>query len=372
MLLWFIQRHCVHAECPGLVGVGPDLYAGGSHKMKMYQFVIRRLLLLIPVLIGVSIIVFALTRMTGDPAAAYINPKMTPAQIEAVKEQYHFNDPAYIQYFYWLNGVVHGDWGWSTSVGEPVTQAIGQFFPATFELTVFAMVFAVIIGVALGTTSAIRRNKPFDHTTRVVSLIGVSLPIFVLGLILIYLFAYSWPIFPQGGRFSDSYIFAPGGIPHITGFLLIDSAWVGNFQLFGDALWHLILPAITLAFSTIAVITRIMRNSMLEVLGLDYVKTARAKGLPEKTVTRKHARKNAMIPTTTVIGLAFGGLLGGAVLTESIFNWPGLGRYSTQAIGGQDIPAILGFVLITAIIYVLVNLVVDVLYAYLDPRVRLE
>ncbi len=340
--------------------------------MKMYQFVIRRLLLLIPVLIGVSIIVFALTRMTGDPAAAYINSKMTPEQIQDVKEKYHFNDPPVTQYFYWLNGVISGDWGWSTSVGEPVTQAIAQFFPATFELTVVAMIIAVIIGIALGTASAVRRNKVFDHTTRVISLIGVSIPIFVLGLVLIYLFSATWHIFPLGGRFSDSYIFAPGGVPRLTGFLLVDSLWVGNYQLFGDAAWHLVLPAITLAFSSIAVITRIMRNSMLEVLGLDYVKTARAKGLPEKTVTKKHARKNAMIPTTTVIGLAFGGLLGGAVLTESIFNWPGLGRYSTQAIGGQDIPAILGFVLITAIIYVLVNLVVDVLYAYLDPRVRLE
>jgi peptide/nickel transport system permease protein len=340
--------------------------------MKMYQFVIRRLLLLIPVLIGVSIIVFTLTRMTGDPAAAYINPKMTPIQIQHVYEKYHFNDPAIMQYFYWLNGVIQGDWGWSTSVGEPVTQAIGQFFPNTFELTLFAMLIAVVVGISLGTTSAIRRNKMFDHITRVVSLFGVSIPIFVLGLILVYLFSDSWPIFPLGGMVSNSYYFIPGGIPHITGFLLIDSLYVGNFQLFTDALWHIILPAITLGFSSIAIITRIMRNSMLEVLGLDYVKTARAKGLPERTVTRKHARRNAMIPTTTVIGLSFGGLLGGAVLTESIFNWPGLGRYSVQAITGDDIPAILGFVLITAIIYVLVNLIVDILYAYLDPRVRLE
>jgi ABC-type dipeptide/oligopeptide/nickel transport system permease component len=338
--------------------------------MKMYQFIIRRLLLLIPVLLGVTIIVFALLQMTGDPAAAFINPKMSPAQQQQIRELHHFNDPPYVQYFYWLSGIIQGDWGFSTSVGQPVTTAIAEFFPATFELAVVAMIIAVVIGISLGTTSAIRRNKPFDHATRVISLFGVSIPIFVLGLILIYLFSYTFKIFPLGDRFSSSYIIT--GIPHVTGFLLIDSLYVGNFNLFLDAAWHLILPAITLAFTSIAIITRIMRNSMLEVLGLDYVKTARAKGLPEKVVTRKHARKNAMIPTTTIIGLAFGGLLGGAVLTESIFNWPGLGRYSVQAIAGQDIPAILGFVLLTAIIYVLVNLVVDVLYAYLDPRVRLE
>jgi len=158
----------------------------------------------------------------------------------------------------------------------------------------------------------------------------------------------------------------------MTGFVLIDSLATGNLKLFTDAAWHIALPAITLAFSSIAIITRIMRNSMLEVLGLDYVKTARTKGLSERLVTRRHARKNALIPTTTVVGLAFGGLLGGAVLTESIFQWPGLGRWSAQAISGQDIASILGFVLLTAIVYVVANLIVDVLYAYLDPRVRLE
>jgi peptide/nickel transport system permease protein len=337
----------------------------------MYQFIIRRLLLLIPVLIGVTLIVFTLSRLTGDPAAAYVTPKMTNAQIHQIHIQYHLDDPPMTQYLYWLQGILHGDWGYSKTATLPVTEAIGEFFPATFELALVSLVIAVIIGIGLGTTSAVRRNKPYDHATRVVSLIGVSIPIFVLALILILVF-YVWlGIFPAGNRYSN-YFITTTGIPKITGFVLIDSLVVGNVPLFVDAVWHLVLPAICLAFGGIAIITRIMRNSMLEVLGLDYVKTARAKGVPEKTVIKKHARKNALIPTTTVIGLTFGALLGGAVLTETIFNWPGLGRWSAQAISSLDTPSILGFVLLTAIIYVMVNLVVDVAYAYLDPKVRLE
>lgn len=340
--------------------------------MRMYQFVIRRLFLLIPVLIGVSIIVFALTRFTGDPGAAYINPKMSESQIQQVYAKYHFDQPAINQYWYWLNGLFEGDWGWSTSADEPVTKAIGEKFAATFELAAVSMVIAIVVGIALGTTAAVKRNKPFDHVTRVVSLIGVSLPIFVLGLLLLYVFSFNLGWFPDGGRYSNTYIFEAGGVPRMTGFVLIDSLLVGNYGLFSNAVWHMVLPAIALAFASIAIITRIMRNSMLEVLGLDFVKTARAKGVPESAVIRRHARKNALIPTTTVIGLVFGGMLGGAVLTESIFRWNGLGRWSAQAVMGQDIASIMGFVLLTAIIYVIVNLIVDVLYAYLDPRVRLE
>lgn len=339
--------------------------------MRMYQFVIRRLLLLIPVLIGVTLIVFLLTRMTGDPAAAYVTPRMTEAQILQVYVKYHLNDPPFTQYLYWLQGIFQGDWGYSKTAALPVTEAIGVFFPATFELAIVSMIIGVFIGIALGTTSAVRRNRPFDHGTRVISLIGVSIPIFVLALILLYIF-YAWlGLFPAGNRYSNIYIFSTG-IPRITGFILIDSLAVGNMPLFFDSVWHLVLPALTLAFGSIAIITRIMRNSMLEVLGLDYIKTARAKGVPERVVIRKHARRNALIPTTTVIGLAFGGLLGGAVLTETIFNWPGLGRWSAQSITTLDTPSILGFVLLTAIFYVFVNLIVDITYAYLDPKVRLE
>jgi len=339
--------------------------------MRLANYIIKRLLLLIPVLIGVSIIVFTLTRISGNPAAGYINEKMTPSQIQQIYEKYHFDEPIYTQYIYWLEGIVQLDWGWSKTAALPVTDALAYYFPATLELTLVSITMAIFIGIYLGIGSAVRRNKVFDHSTRVISLIGVSLPVFWLALILQFVFYYYYGLFPSGGRASNVY-YLTQSIPNITGLILVDSLLVGNFELFKDALWHIVLPAVTLSFGTIAIVTRIMRNSMLEVLSLDYIKTARAKGLNERSIIWKHARKNAMIPTTTVIGLSFGGLLGGAVLTESIFSWPGLGKWSANSIKLFDYNSVLGFCLMIAFIYVLVNLVVDIMYAYLDPRVRLE
>lgn len=339
--------------------------------MKLYRYIARRLLLVIPVLIGVSIIVFTLTRVTGDPAAAYINDKMSPHQIELIKQKYHFDEPVVNQYWYWLQGIIQGDWGWSKTATMPVTDAIIDFFPNTAELAIVAIIISIIIGIYVGTVSAVRRNKPFDHVSRVISLIGVSIPVFFFAMILQFVFYSNLGLFDSGGMVSNYYKIR-GGLPDITGFLFVDSLLVGNMNLFVDVVWHLILPSITLAFAGIAIILRMQRNSMLEVMSLDYIKTARAKGLPEKVVIRKHARKNALIPTTTVIGLSFGGLLSGAVITESIFQWPGLGRWATASIAVLDSTSVLGFCLLVAIIFVIVNLVVDIMYAYLDPRVRLE
>ena len=339
--------------------------------MRMRTFVIRRLLLLIPVLIGVTLIVFALTRV-GNPAAAYITEKMTEAQIEQIYEKYHFNEPAYIQYFYWLDGLIHLDWGLSKTDGNrPVIESMATYFPATFELTMVSIAIATFVGIALGTVSAVRRDKPIDHGTRIIALSGVSLPIFVLALILQFIFYSQLHLLPLEGRYDVSLYLASGGFTKYTGFYLIDTLLSGKIDMFGDVLYHMILPAVTLSFGTIAIITRIMRSSMLEVLNLDYIRTAKAKGLPNRTVINRHARKNALIPTTTVVGLSFGGLLGGAVLTETIFSWPGLGRWSTRAVLSNDANSILGFTLLTALVYVVANLIVDVLYAYLDPRVRL-
>jgi ABC-type dipeptide/oligopeptide/nickel transport system permease component len=338
--------------------------------MRMTTYIVRRLLLLIPVLLGVSVFVFSLTRLAGNPAAAYINDKMTETQIQQVMARYHFNAPVWDQYFYWLSGLIQGDWGYSKVANMPVTQAIITYFPATFELTFISIVIAVIIGIYLGTLSAVRKDKPVDHATRIIALSGVSLPIFWLGLLLQLVFYRSLHLLPATNRISDKFII--GGYPHGTGFLLFDSLTAGNFPIFFDEISHIILPAVTLAFGTIAIIARIMRSSMLEVMNQDYVKTARAKGLPNKVVIKKHARRNALIPTTTVVGLSFGGLLSGAVLTESIFSWPGLGQWSANAILRNDTASVLGFVLLIAIIYVLANLIVDLMYAYLDPRVRLE
>lgn len=339
--------------------------------MRLANYIMKRLLLLIPVLIGVSIIVFTLTRITGDPAAGYINDKMNQSQIDTIYEKYHFNEPIYTQYIYWLQGILELDWGWSKVSGMQVTDAIAYYFPATLELTIVSICLAIFVGIYLGITSAVRRNKPFDHLVRVISLIGVSIPIFFLALILQFLFYAEWNLLPIGSRISLEY--QTGGLmPGITNLFLLDSLLVGNIDMFIDALKHIFLPALCLSFGTVAVVTRIMRNSMLEVLSLDYIKTARAKGLDERAIIWKHARKNAMIPTTTVIGLGFGGLLGGAVLTESIFSWPGLGKWSANAIRSFDSNSVLGFCLLIAVIFVLVNLVVDVIYAYLDPRVHLE
>jgi peptide/nickel transport system permease protein len=336
----------------------------------MFTYIVRRLLLLIPVLIGVSILAFVIMRSAGDPTFAYLqNPdKVTPHQYQLVREKYHLNEPLYIQYWYWLDGVFHGDLGFSRQAHENVTNAIAEKFPATFELALISTFLSVVIGIFLGTIAAVRANSATDQGLRVLSLVAVSIPVFWLGLMLQMTFYPQW--LPLQGRFDDQ-LYSISTLHAHTGFLLIDTLLSGDFNFFLDVVKHLILPAITLAFVSTALILRMMRSSMLEVLGSEYVQTARSKGLPERTVIRKHARRNALIPTTTVIGLSFGGLLGGAVLTETVFGWQGLGQWSQEAATNLDTAGIMGFTLLTAMIYVLANLFVDLIYAYLDPRVRL-
>lgn len=339
----------------------------------MLTYIVRRLLLLIPVLIGVSILTFTIIRLAGDPTLTYLqNPeRATPQQIAEIRDKFHLDEPLYVQYWYWLDGVLHGDLGWSKTATAYTTDAIAQRFPATFELAILATFFAVIFGIYLGTMSAIRVNSITDQSTRVVALVGVSIPVFWLGIMLIMIFynRLGWAPIPNG-RYTFTR-FSLADLHSHTGFLLFDTLWSRNWSFFWDVVGHLILPAITLAFASTAIIIRMMRSSMLEVLGAEYVKTARSKGLPEKVVIKKHARRNALIPTTTVIGLSFGGLLGGAVLTETVFSWHGLGEWTGSAAVNLDTAAIMGFTLLTAVIYVLANLIVDIVYAYLDPRVRL-
>ena len=286
-----------------------------------------------------------------------------------MEAKYHLNDPTYIQYWYWLKGLLGGDLGWSHKpVPQKVTDALAQRFPATFELALVSMFIAVVVGIAVGTRAAVKANSVFDQGARVTSLVGVSIPVFWLGLILLWVFYLQIPLFPPPeGRLDHRFI----NEPQPTHFLLIDSALNLNWDMFTNVVGHLVLPAITLAFNQTAIIIRMMRSSMLEVLGAEYVKAARSKGLPEKVVIKKHARRNALIPTATVVGLSFGGLLGGAVLTETIFNWNGLGQWSAQQALNLDTAGVMGFTLLTAVIYVLANLIVDIMYAYLDPRVRL-
>jgi len=342
--------------------------------MKLRDYIIRRLLLLIPVLIGVSVIIFIITRLGGqNPATLYITDRMTDRQIAAIYAKYGFDQPLYTQYWNWLVGVFQGDLGYSRSARMPVLQAIIEKFPATFELTTVSIIIAVLIGVPLGILSAKNRNKPVDHASRIFSLAGVSIPIFWLAVMLQFIFYLQLHWFPMGLRFDDKMASVwYNAVPQITHFYTIDSLLAGNWGAFGDALYHLCLPSLALSYASMAVIARLMRSSMLEVFGMEYIKTARAKGLSEKVVVRKHAVRNALIPTTTIIGLSYGGLLSGAVLTETIFSWPGLGRWSTDAVTGADRAAILGFTMLAAIVYVIVNLIVDIAYAYLDPRIRLE
>jgi peptide/nickel transport system permease protein len=342
--------------------------------VKLRDYVIRRLLLLIPVLIGVSIITFALTRLVGDPSAIYVSERCldTPGCVEGIRRQYGFDQPIPVQYVKYMQGLLGGDLGYSQAARLPVTEAIARKFPATVELATASMLFAIAVGIPMGVVSATRRNRPIDHATRIVALSGVSIPVFWLGLMLQVVFYAQLGILPVSQRAATELYAVPGAaVPSITNFYVLDSILVLRGDGLVDAIKHLILPAIALGFVTMAPIVRMMRSSMLEVLNQEYIKTARSKGLSEKVVIRKHARRNALIPTTTVIGLSFGGLLGGAVLTETIFDWPGVGQWSADAITELDPAAIMGFTLLAAIIYVLANLVVDVLYAYLDPRIRL-
>lgn len=337
--------------------------------MKTWEYIVRRLVLLIPVLIVVTIITFTVSHVIpADPARAFAGgPKAQPETIARIRAELHLDKPLWEQYFYYLNDLIHLNLGKSYLENRPVTDSLGQYFPATFELTIFAMIIAVPLGIIGGIISAIRQNKISDHITRIIAIIGYSLPIFWLALMLQYVFAYQFPIFPLEGRLSVG-MTSP---TTFTGLYVFDSILSGNGATLLSSLHHLLLPAFTLGFGTLAIILRMMRSSMLEVMGTDYIRTARAKGLSERTVIYKHALRNAMIPTITVTGLQFGALLSGAVLTETIFNWPGMGRFAAHAVLGLDFNSVMGFTLVVAIIYVIANLIVDILYAVVDPRVKL-
>jgi peptide/nickel transport system permease protein len=300
--------------------------------------------------------------------------------VAAVHRQYGFDQPIPVQYVRYMQSLLSGDLGYSRAARTSVSEAIAAKLPPTVELAVASMAIAVVLGVPLGVISATRRNRPVDHGARIFALSGVSIPVFWLGLMLQFLLYFHLGLLPISHRSGAldtltgprELYGVPGAIvPAITNYYVLDSILVGSVDGLIDAIKHLLMPAITLSFVTMAPIVRMMRSSMLEVLNQEYIKTARSKGLSEKVVVNKHARRNALIPTTTVIGLSFGGLLGGAVLTETIFDWPGLGGWSADAITQLDPAAIMGFTLVSAVVYVLANLVVDIMYAYLDPRIRL-
>jgi len=332
----------------------------------MKNYILKRLLLLIPVLIGVSILIFVIVRLTpGDPARILAGEHATEEYVQATREQWGLDKPMYVQYYIWFKSLLRGDLGRSITTHSPVTEEIFNRFPATLELSLFAMALAILIGVLAGIISAIRQYSFFDYFSMTVALFGISMPVFWLGLMLMFVFGLWLNILPISGRIN---VMIP--LQNITGLYVLDSILTLNIPALGSSLLHLILPGIALGTIPMAMIARITRSSMLEIIRQDFIRTERAKGLPERMVIYKHALKNALIPIITVIGMEFGLLLGGAILTETVFAWPGLGRYTVDAVYARDYPAIQGSVLFIAFIFVVVNLITDVLYAYINPRIR--
>ena len=324
--------------------------------------------MILPILlIGVSLIVFTLSRVGGSPIGIYLSHEMTPDEVAEIEERFGLDEPLPVQYLAWAGGVLRGDLGWSGVSVAPVTQVFPDKLAATMELSVAAAIVAVTLGIGLGTFAGSRRDRLPDHLTRVFSVSGASMPVFWFAIILLIVFWVYLGWFPIGR--SDANTFA--SIAHPTGLYTVDSVLAGNPAAFWDAVWHLVLPAITLGFGTTAIITRMMRSSLVEELGEDYVEAARAKGLPERLVMKRHARRNALIPTITVIGLSFGFLLQGTVVVEIIYQWPGLGRWLADAVLRGDQATIMAYVLFTSVLFLTVNLVVDIVYAYLDRRVVL-
>jgi ABC-type dipeptide/oligopeptide/nickel transport system permease component len=306
----------------------------------LYQYIIRRLLLTIPVIIGVSIIVFGLIRLLpGDPAQALAGVQATPEYVEQVRERYGLDEPIHIQYWSFVTSMLQGDLGQSTFSRRPVTTELAERFPRTFLLASVSLFIATLVGVSAGIVSATRRNSLFDNASMLFALVGVAAPVFWLALMLQLLFAVQLGWLPATG--------------------------MGSIR-------HIILPSITLGLASAALMARITRSSMLDVLSQDYITTARAKGLADRVVIYKHALKNALIPVVTVLGLQFGILLGGAVLTETVFAWPGVGRLLVESILRRDYPVVQGTVMLLAFLFVIINLVVDIIYAFLDPRIHYQ
>lgn len=335
--------------------------------MTLLRYLARRAALTVFVVFGVTLITFVLSHVVpADPVIAYLGDHAPPDLVEKVRHELGLDKPLPVQYVLYLQGLLHGNLGVSIMDNRPVSRDLAQYLPATVELATAAMLVAVVIGVPTGIVSALYKDRWPDQLARVFALGGTSLPVFYVALLLLGLLYSKLGVLPGPGRLS---IYTPPP-PHITGMVTVDALLTGDWAALIDALRHLVLPAFVLGYYSAGLITRMTRGSLLEVLRQDYVRTARAKGVPERRVVLRHALRNALLPTVTVIGLTFGSLLSGAVLTETIFSWPGIGRYATNSVTNVDVPAVLGVTLVVALIYSVVNLVVDVLYAYLDPQIR--
>jgi len=332
----------------------------------MLRFIVRRLLLLVPILLGLSILVFAWIRaLPGSPAESLLGERATPEIIKRTRHQYGLDRPIYVQYWRYLDETVHFDLGTSIATSRKITFEIKHRFPATVELALAAMIFSIVLGIPLGFLAAKRHGTLFDHTSLLLSLIGISIPIFFLGLILKYVFAVRLGWLPSIGRedvLSET--------KHPTNFYVLDAILARNPGAVWDSIKHLILPGIALGSIPLAIVARITRAAVLDVQNEDYVRTARAKGLAPLTVDRRHVLRNALLPVTTIVGLQTGLLLSGAVLTETVFAWPGVGFWLKEAIFNRDYPVLQGGILFLAVVFVLVNLIVDLSYAIINPRIR--
>jgi peptide/nickel transport system permease protein len=336
----------------------------------LVPYILRRVGFSVLLVLGVTIVTFILTNLVpGDPVAAALGQRAAedPAIVARFRAQYGLDQPLIVQYFTYLGNLLHGDLGESQLTHRPVAADLGRAVPATLEIAIGAIILSLIIGVVLGTVAAYRRGKVTDHIVRVVSLAGLSVPTFWLALVLYYVFFLKLHIAPGSGRLSA--VLTPP--PTVTGLYTVDSLLAGQWESFLDAAAHLFLPVLVLTLYTVGLLTRFVRTSVLEVLDADYVRAATAKGLPGRTIVWSYVLRGASIPILTVVGLAFGSLLSGTVLVESVFAWPGLGSYAFKAASNLDLFGIMGVGLVVGIIYIGTNFVVDLLYAIVDPRVRL-
>ncbi|MCV9878076.1 ABC transporter permease [Brenneria izbisi] len=321
------------------------------------------------VMIGVCVITFIISHLIpGDPASMLAGNRASDEIVQRIRQQLGLDQPLYVQFYRYVTDLLHGDLGTSIRTGRPVLEDLKAFFPATLELALSALLLAIVLGVPLGVLSAVYRNKFPDHLVRLLSVVGISTPAFWLGLGVIILFYGQMNVLPGGGRLDD-WLEPP---THITGFYLLDSLLTGNSEAFWNSFQHLVMPALTLAFVHMGIVARQIRSAMLEQLGEDYIRTARANGLSRWRVILCHALPNALIPSITVLGLALGDLLYGAVLTETVFAWPGMGAYVVNSIQALDFPAVMGFAVVVSFAYVIVNLLVDLLYVWVDPRIGRE
>jgi peptide/nickel transport system permease protein len=337
--------------------------------MPLYQYLLRRVLFAIPLVLGITVVAFLIANaIPADPINANLPQSALNNErlVAAFREKWGLDRPLHVQYLTYLGNLLRGDMGVSIRTNQPVLDDIRQFLPATVELATTAILVGLLLGVTFGVVSAVWRNSPLDYLVRVVALIGVSFPVFLLALIgLTVLHAQlGWTAGP--GRLG----FLVSRPPHVTGLFTVDALLAGQWTTLRDAAWHLVLPSLVLGLYVSGIIARITRSSLLEVLGADYVRTARAKGQKEFLVIMRHGLSNALIPVVTLLGVLYGNLLAGAVLTEAIFAWPGIGRYAYRASTSQDFPAIMGVSMLIALIYVVTNFIVDLLYFFIDPRIR--